>query len=455
MSVTAEYFVGLEWSSSTTCPFQLDISFLDDSAWPLWREGEVACYPDFPVDTGRIGGIYFGRWEFGDGLGPGNDGNVGPGDLSFLWEVTDDTMEVSTQRGRDSNLDSWPMGVCTITLKDPTGKYNPVNTQSEFWPTVRPGRDAAVLMKYAGDWEGVFYGTVRDIEHRPADYVTVVTVVDAFYRLSRNQPRITAMVNATIGEVMHRICEECGLTNDNLRDFDDGPTLPAWSATGDKTGLALIKDLIDVYRGWFFVDRNGVIRWVDVMGTLPDMGSPDYVPTENPESLSIGDLLATKAIEYSPSVSLDNLRNKVIVTADVPGTGQVEQSAVDQASIDIYGELTASYSVEGSLVTSPTQMQELAEYLLGLWGGLNPPVRNLRFIGNEGHDLMSATEVVDVGSIVQVLDENGDLQEFVIQSIDHRIGTANLVHEVNTTLVRATGEDNTALVSQGARRRRR
>ena len=55
----------------------------------------------------------------------------------------------------------------------------------------------------------------------------------------------------------------------------------------------------------------------------------------------------------------------------------------------------------------------------------------------------------------QVLDENGDLQEFVIQSIDHRIGTANLVHEVNTTLVRATGEDNTALVIQGARRRRR
>lgn len=454
MSVQAEYFVGLEWSSASTCPFQLDISFLDSAQWPLWRDGETVCYPNFPIDSGRIGGITFGRWEFGDGLGPGNDGNVGPGDLSFLWEVTDDTVEVATQRGRDGNLDAWPMGQCTIVLTDPEGKYNPVNTQSPFWPTVRPGREAAVLMKHSGDWEGVFYGTIRDIEHQPASKQTVVTLVDAFYRLSRVEPVITALIDVTVGEVMHRIAEACGLTNDNLRAFDDGPTLPTWSTRGEKSGLALIKELLDVYRGWFFVDRSGVLRWIDVMGNAPDMGSAGYVPSPDVGAQSVGDLLASKAIQYSPSVSLDNLRNVVTVRTSISGIGDVEQRAEDADSVALYGELVASYSVEGSLVTDPDQLQDLAEYLLSLWGGLNPPVRNLNYIANEGTELMTATESLDVSSIVQVLDETGELQEFVVQSIDHRIGLGAYVHEVGTTLVRTTSEDNTTLVAPASRRRR-
>lgn len=435
MSVRAEYFVGFEWSTSASCPFQLDISTLDNSSWPLWRAGESVCWPDYPA---------------GPTPTPPGGGSYGPGEFSYLWDMTPVTVEVSAQRGRDGNLDAWPMGSCTVALTDPAGDYNPSNKLSPFWPTIRPGRDVVVLMKHAGGWEGVFRGTIRDIEHQPSSSQTVVTVVDDFYRLSRVEPSIPAMADADVGEIMRAIAYACGLNDDALLDFDPGPKLLSWSAKGEKSGLALIKDLLDVYRGWFFVDRSGVLRWIDVMGTTPEMGSAGYVPSPDVGAKDVGELLATKVIEFSPAVSLDNLRNVVVVRSSITGIGDVEQRAEDSASVDLYGELVASYSVEGDLVTGPDQLQDLAEYLLSLWGGLNPPVRNMMYVANEGTELMTATESLDVSSIVQVLDDAGDLQEFVVQSIDHRIGLGAHVHEVNTTLVRSTSEDNTALLaSQG------
>ena len=464
MSTVAEYFVGMEFSSTASCPFQLDISFLDSSAWPLWRDGEEVCYPDFPIGSDRIGGIIFGAWEFGDGLGPGSDGNVGPGDLAFLHELTERTRRFDIVRGRDTNMDAIDMGQAQIVIKDPDGDLNPMNPESPFFPTVRPGKRAAILMKHAGDWEGMFYGLVRDIEWHPDDYETVITVVDDFYRLSRVEPKVPAHADNTVGELLHYLCEQSGLTNDKLRQFDDGPAVRQFVSKGDKSSLALIQSLLELYRGAFFVDRNGVLRWIDIVEWAGDLGTSAWQPDANNGSIidlspnqfalrktrttypDLGPLLAAKKMRYAPAASLDNLRNEITVKTDVNGT-QSEQVVSDAESINLYGVLSASYDIEGDYVYDPQQLEDLAAYLLGLWRGLNPPIRSLSFIANESDDLMAATEIVDIGSLAHVEDELGAIDEFMIQSVRHRVETGSLVHEVIVTLSRTIGEELTSTTS--------
>lgn len=457
MSVTAEYFVGLEVSSNQTCPFQLDISFLDRNEWPLWRDGETVCYPDFPLGSDRIGGIIFGAWQFGDGTGIGGGGNPGPGDLAFLYDLTDRTRRFAVQRGRDTNLDSTSMGQAEIIISDPSGEMNPLNPDSPFWPTIRPGKRAAILMKHSDDWEGIFYGIIRDIEYRPNDYETSITLVDDFYRLSRVDPKIPAVADDRVGEIMTTLAEYAGLTNDNLRQFDDGPLVKQFVATGDKSALGHIQELLDMYRGAFFVDRNGVLRWIDVVQFASEFGSESWLPDKNNESIldfspnhhslrtrstpvDLGVLLASKRMTSSPSASLDNLRNEIVVKADVGGS-QSEQRVSDPDSIALYGVLTASYDVNGAFVYDPQQLVDLAEYLLGLWRGLNPPIRSLTYIANEGVELMTATEVIDVGSLAHLVGTAGDVDEYMVQSVTHRVDLGAFVHEVALTLSRTIGED--------------
>ncbi len=319
-------------------------------------------------------------------------------------------------------------------------------------------------MRHAGDWEGMFYGLVRDIEWRPEDYETVITVVDDFYRLSRVQPKVPARADNTVGELLHYLCEQSGLTNDQLRQFDDGPAVRQFVSKGDKSSLDLIQSLLELYRGAFFVDRNGVLRWIDIVEWAGDLGTSAWQPDASTGSIvdlspnqfalrktrtnypDLGPLLAAKKMRYATAASLDNLRNEITVKTDVGGS-QSEKVATDANSVSLYGVLSASYDIEGDYVYDPQQLEDLANYLLGLWAGLNPPIRSLSFIANESDELMAATEIVDIGSLAHIEDELGAIDEFMIQSVRHRVETGSLVHEVIVTLSRTIGEELTPSVA--------
>ena len=50
-------------------------------------------------------------------------------------DITEDVQEISITRGRQTQLDDFSAGTCSILLYDQTRKYDPVNTDSPYFNT--------------------------------------------------------------------------------------------------------------------------------------------------------------------------------------------------------------------------------------------------------------------------------------------------------------------------------
>src|SRR3990172_7639164 len=68
-------------------------------------------------------------------------------------------------RGRDDNLDPMRAGEATITLNDPTGKFNPKNASSVLTGQLLPMRPVRIRATLSGTTYGLFRGFVRSIDH--------------------------------------------------------------------------------------------------------------------------------------------------------------------------------------------------------------------------------------------------------------------------------------------------
>lgn len=73
----------------------------------------------------------------------------GPYDASPVWtDIADDADRITIIRGRQRELDRFEAGTMSLVLDDSARKYDPTNTESPYYPNVRPMKQGRVRATY-------------------------------------------------------------------------------------------------------------------------------------------------------------------------------------------------------------------------------------------------------------------------------------------------------------------
>jgi hypothetical protein len=108
----------------------------------------------------------------------------------IVWtDVSAYVRSVTTNRGRNNELDDFSTGTASITLSNADRRFDPEYTAGPYFGAVTPGRPVRVRAQYAGGTTfGVFFGWVDGWDQQynfPADATVVVTASDAFKILNQ------------------------------------------------------------------------------------------------------------------------------------------------------------------------------------------------------------------------------------------------------------------------------
>lgn len=103
----------------------------------------------------------------------------------IVWtDVTSYVRDVSTKRGRNSELDAFSTGSAQITLSNASRIFDSEYTAGAYYGKLTPGRPIRIRAQYgAGSTTNLFFGFVDAWEQQysyPNDAVAVVTASDAF-----------------------------------------------------------------------------------------------------------------------------------------------------------------------------------------------------------------------------------------------------------------------------------
>lgn len=242
----------------------------------------------------------------------------GPGLYSALdFQVT---------RGRADRWSNVIAGECSLTLHDKgDGRYNPVNPASSLYGLIRPMRPVRIsaVLEDGVTEEDLFWGWLDESADNPEIGTQRATFnfKDLLMWLDSDNPVIPATGPITVGAAIGLILDWFSWTNPATRSLQTGMLLPNFEATGDKSGLALIGEMLTVDLGMFFHSRKNVATYIDRY--------------EYARRASIGEFTASTAV--IPGVKLANVKNRQAVEYDDGINPPLEQTVEDAGSRHEFG----------------------------------------------------------------------------------------------------------------------
>jgi hypothetical protein len=387
-SPSVQYVVKVGWEAVPANAFVLNESQLDSS-----NELQSA-YTDF------LNIFQFGISQF-DGVDRFADA------FSAAYsEISDDVKAIRIRRGRDDNLSDFEAGQAIVVLNDPDARYSPLNSSSDLYPNVVPGRQIVIEALLNGERYGMFRGFVRSIEHDPesSSRTTTLQCQDMLLYLSRYKPVLAAQSTPiTTGEAIGVILDELGWDDPSLRQLGYGDFLPSFGPfDGSKSALEIIRDLMLSERGEFYHGRDGVVRFFF-----------RHARAIRESGFSLDGAVAGAI----PASDLTNIRNRAIVTV----TGLGSQTALDTTSITNYGP--SEITLETPYIDNASTALSLAQWLVAQGKEPQPPIRAVEYMASKDYATMFLTLTSEIGSRLFVSDSavNLDEREFYIEGIEHDI----------------------------------
>ena len=377
------YTVEIDWAQPTTDAFRIGVSTIDGAA-PL---------------TNTLSAVF-----------------------TSADDVTGDVMSDAIRRGRDDRLDVFRASTATVVLSDPTGRYNPASTTSDLAGSVRPMRQVRVRFDdAAGGTYGLWRGFVRAIEHDPDPSAqrTVVEASDLLWYMDRTHPIVGLATDQDVGTIIGLVLDEIGWTDPTLRDLDTGgQTITSFEADGSTSALELVRGLLEVDRGDFYIDGDGVAtyrtRYTRYLSTSAGTISDSYMDTR-------------------PSVDIERIRNRARVV-HANGTA----TAADADSVATYGYLDAS-DIQTTYITSADTAQSLAAFIVAASrDGESPATMRLMNVSETVRAQQVARELGDRITVVSDRAAIGTV-DYHIEAIDHDITAAGKYHATRWVLSRAQG----------------
>lgn len=150
--------------------------------WSLWDAGRI-----IGDNMGHIPGLHIAvHAAFGTGFASISNQTL----LTLDWfTITDDVRTIHTERGKNYELDRIDMGIAQIDLENFDGKYNAHNTESPYYPNVRPMVPIRIRAVYEGTIYPIWAGFVErwPVTTTPDNSIVSVQCADLFKPLSMAQ----------------------------------------------------------------------------------------------------------------------------------------------------------------------------------------------------------------------------------------------------------------------------
>jgi hypothetical protein len=183
--------------------------------------------------------------------------------LPIIVDVSNQTTNISTRRGRNLLQDNYESGQATIRVVDPDGDFNPQNTSSPYFGLLQPLRKIQASAIYAGNTYGLFGGYITEYRYtyptgQEVGYVTFICY-DAF-RLMYNS-NVTTVTGGTAGQttaqrvqsILSMIAWPAAFTS-----IGTGATTCVADPGTTRTVLEAIQTAEFTEQGAFYINENGV-----------------------------------------------------------------------------------------------------------------------------------------------------------------------------------------------------
>lgn len=271
-------------------------------------------------------------------------------------DVSNLTQSISIRHGRDRMFEQYLPSQAVITFMDFNGYWNPANTNSPYYPEVKPYRQLKIYTTYNGTQYNLFAGYIWSWDYnwadQSADYALVtIQAVDAFRTLAlANITNVTGAANKDLpGERINLILDEIDWPA-GLREIDSGDT-ELENDPGDlRNVLEAIQTIEQSDLGTFFIDPTG---------------KPTYYDRNHLSSLASGtayqfDDTGTNIQYQNIDIAYDEteLANQVTLTR-LSGS---PQTVSDTASIDEY--FLRSYERSGLMMETNALALSRAQLIL-------------------------------------------------------------------------------------------
>jgi hypothetical protein len=183
--------------------------------------------------------------------------------IPVIVDVSAQTTNISTRRGRNLLQDNYESGQATIRVVDPNGDFNPQNTSSPYFGLLQPLRKIQASAIYGGVTYGLFGGYITEYRYtyptgQEVGYVTFICY-DAF-RLMYNS-NVTTVTGGTAGQttaqrvqsILSMIAWPPAFTS-----IGTGATTCVADPGTTRTVLEAIQTAEFTEQGAFYIDENGV-----------------------------------------------------------------------------------------------------------------------------------------------------------------------------------------------------
>ena len=183
--------------------------------------------------------------------------------IPVIVDVSAQTTNISTRRGRNLLQDNYESGQATIRVVDPTGEFNPQNTSSPLFGLLQPLRKIQASATYNGVTYGLFGGYITEYRYtyptgQETGYCTFICY-DAF-RLMYNS-NVTTVTGATAGQttaqrvqsILSMIAWPPAFTS-----IGTGATTCVADPGTTRTVLEAIQTAEFTEQGAFYINENGV-----------------------------------------------------------------------------------------------------------------------------------------------------------------------------------------------------
>jgi len=359
-------------------------------------------------------------------------------------DITGDTKAVSIARGRSTDMSTMQQGRAIITLRDPTGRYNPDNLASPLADYLLPMRPVRIQAIYGGNTYGLFKGYIARIEHDPDPQIrqTVIEAVDLFEWLALMKPFITTIyTDQTVSTIIGGILDSIGWTDSHFRSIEaGGEVIPFWgggdtdynwsTAHGDTSALALIEELLRIDLGMFFIDGRGraVYR---TRNTRYANGPPD------------GAITGAVMTGLKASISKDTVINgQYVIRTTGPFSGYpwadfINHFWSDDASRLAYGRRDGQ-PIASLYLRTDAQAEQLGRFIVALNAQPRSPGRAIHIYNRDDTSIQQMLNR-DIGDLLSVSESlGGTAFTGRIQNLQHNISGAGILHRTTYSVQKIT-----------------
>ena len=318
-------------------------------------------------------------------------------DGSTWTDITSRVTRVLVRRGRSRQLDTITAGSCVVDLLNNDGELDPNKASGAFFGDLVPQREIRVRVDRGdGTDVDVFNGRIEDFDFNYDEFGLIgrarIFAVDGLARLaatalSAHTPT-SQLSGARVTAVLDR--SEVSYPSGSARDIDTGlSTLGAFAVAAGTNTLTYLQGVAEAEQGRLFVDRAGVLQFVDRDAAYVTSGAWTLSDVTDANKAPYRSLRA----EYGSEL----LYNRLEVTRESGAT----QTATDTGSITDYG--TRTLRLDGVLVSTDAQALALAQWLVGFYGEPEYRVAEVELDWvTVPSAVQAAASVVDIAQVVDL-----------------------------------------------------